>query len=130
MMEKDVRQINTTALAFMGDAVYEVYVRKHVMETGQTNADRLHQMAVPYVRAKGQAQAVKTMLTGFLSEEESALVRRARNRKTISKPKNADIIDYKMATAFEALIGFLYLSGEESRLEEVMAETVRIIENA
>ena len=47
MMEKDVRQINTTALAFMGDAVYEVYVRKHVMETGQTNADRLHQMAVP-----------------------------------------------------------------------------------
>lgn len=130
MMEKDVRQINTTALAFMGDAVYEVYVRKHVMETGQTNADRLHQMAVPYVRAKGQAQAVKTMLTGFLSEEESALVRRARNRRTISKPKNADIIDYKMATAFEALIGFLYLSGEESRLEEVMAETVRIIENA
>lgn len=130
MMEKDVRQINTTALAFMGDAVYEVYVRKHVMETGQTNADRLHQMAVPYVRAKGQAQAVKTMLTGFLSEGESALVRRARNRRTISKPKNADIIDYKMATAFEALIGFLYLSGEESRLEEVMAEAVRIIENA
>ena len=130
MMEKDVRQINTTALAFMGDAVYEVYVRKHVMETGQTNADRLHQMAVHYVRAKGQAQAVKTMLTGFLSEEESALVRRARNRRTISKPKNADIIDYKMATAFEALIGFLYLSGEESRLEEVMAEAVRIIENA
>ena len=130
MMEKDVRQINTTALAFMGDAVYEVYVRKHVMETGQTNADRLHQMAVPYVRAKGQAQAVKTMLTGFLSEEESALVRRARNSRTISKPKNADIIDYKMATAFEALIGFLYLSGEESRLEEVMAEAVRIIENA
>ena len=130
MMEKDVRQINTTALAFMGDAVYEVYVRKHVMETGQTNADRLHQMAVPYVRAKGQAQAVKTMLTGFLSEEESALVRRARNRRTISKPKNADIIDYKMATAFVALIGFLYLSGEESRLEEVMAEAVRIIENA
>ena len=129
-MEKDVRQINTTALAFMGDAVYEVYVRKHVMETGQTNADRLHQMAVPYVRAKGQAQAVKTMLTGFLSEGESALVRRARNRRTISKPKNADIIDYKMATAFEALIGFLYLSGEESRLEEVMAEAVRIIENA
>ena len=70
------------------------------------------------------------MLTGFLSEEESALVRRARNRRTISKPKNADIIDYKMATAFEALIGFLYLSGEESRLEEVMAEAVRIIENA
>ena len=130
MMEKDVRQINTTALAFMGDAVYEVYVRKHVMETGQTNADRLHQMAGPYVRAKGQAQAVKTMLTGFLSEEESGLVRRARNRRTISKPKNADIIDYKMATAFEALIGFLYLSGEESRLEEVMAEAVRIIENA
>ena len=59
MMEKDVRQINTTALAFMGDAVYEVYVRKHVMETGQTNADRLHQMAVPYVRAKGRHKLSK-----------------------------------------------------------------------
>ena len=68
-------------------------------------------------------------MDGFLSEKEASLVRRARNRRTSSKPKNADPIDYKMATAFEALIGYLYLSGEEQRLEEVMAEAVRIIEN-
>lgn len=68
-------------------------------------------------------------MDGFLSEKEASLIRRARNRRTSSKPKNADPIDYKMATAFEALIGYLYLSGEEQRLEEVMAEAVRIIEN-
>ena len=113
----------------MGDAVYEVYVRKRVMETGQVNADRLHIMAVPYVKAKGQAEAVRRLLEGFLSENEAALVRRARNRRTSSKPKNADLMDYKMATAFEALIGYLYLSGEAERLEEIMAEAVRIIEN-
>lgn len=124
----DIKQINTTALAFMGDAVYEVYVRKHVMETGQTNADKLHRMAVPYVRARGQAKAVRAMAYGFLTEEEAALVKRARNRRTLSKPKNADIIDYKMATAFEALVGYLYLSERRRRLEEVMAEAVRIIE--
>ena len=128
-MIKSLNQINTTALAYMGDAVYEVYVRKHVMESGQVNADKLHFMAVPYVKAKGQAEAVRALLDGFLSEKEASLVRRARNRRTSSKPKNADPIDYKMATAFEVLIGYLYLSGEEQRLEEVMAEAVRIIEN-
>mgnify|MGYP003370096547 FL=1 len=128
-MIKNLNRINTTALAYMGDAVYEVYVRKRVMETGQVNADRLHIMAVPYVKAKGQAEAVRRLLEGFLSENEAALVRRARNRRTSSKPKNADLMDYKMATAFEALIGYLYLSGEAERLEEIMAEAVRIIEN-
>ena len=128
-MIKNLNRINTTALAYMGDAVYEVYVRKRVMETGQVNADRLHIMAVPYVKAKGQAEAVRRLLEGFLSENEAALVRRARNRRTSSKPKNADLMDYKMATAFEALIGYLYLSGEADRLEEIMAEAVRIIEN-
>lgn len=129
MIAKDVKQINTTALAYIGDAVYEVYIRRHVMETGQQNADRLHSMAVPYVKAGGQAYAVKALMDGVLTEEEAALVKRARNRKTSSKPKNADIIDYKMATAFEALIGYLYLSGEIKRLEEIIAETVRIIES-
>ena len=68
-------------------------------------------------------------MDGFLSEKEAWLISGPLNRRTSSKPKNADPIDYKMATAFEALIGYLYLSGEEQRLEEVMAEAVRIIEN-
>ena len=128
MIAKDLRQINTTALAFIGDAVYEVYIRRHVMETGQVNADRLHSMAVPYVKAKGQATALRTLAEEFLTEEEKAITRRARNRRTSSKPKNADLMDYKMATAFEALIGYLYLAGEQERLKEVMAAAVNVIE--
>lgn len=128
MIAKDLRQINTTALAYIGDAVYEVYVRKHVMETGQVNADRLHSMAVPYVKAKGQATALRTLAEEFLTEEEKAITRRARNRRISSKPKNAELMDYKMATAFEALIGYLYLAGEQKRLKEVMAAAVNVIE--
>ncbi len=126
-MRQDIKNINTTALAYMGDAVYEVYVRRHVMETGQVNADKLHAMAVPFVRADGQAVAVKTLMRDFLTEEEVSLAKRARNHKTNSKPKNANPIDYKLATAFEALVGFLYLSGDITRMEEVIAEAIKII---
>ena len=110
---------NTTALAFIGDAVYEVYVRRRVLESGQANADKLHQMAVNYVRADGQAAALKSIYEK-LSEEEKDLVRRARNRKPASKPKNADPLIYKLATAFEALIGYLYLAGDEKRMDEII----------
>ena len=127
MIPAKVKQMNTTALAYMGDAVYEVYVRRHVMDSGQINADRLHYMAVPFVRAHGQATALNEMMKGFLTEEEASLARRARNHKTTSRPKNADPVEYKLATAFEALVGFLYLTGQEERLDQVMTRAVRII---
>ena len=72
MINPDVKQINTTALAYMGDAVYEVYIRKHVMETGHVHVDRLHAMAVPYVKAEGQAKAIKYLMDNILTEEEKA----------------------------------------------------------
>lgn len=128
MIAKDIKQINTTALAYMGDAVYEVYIRKHVMETGQVNTDRLHFMSVPYVKAEGQARAVKSIMNGFLTEEETALVKRARNHKSASKPRNANPIDYKLSTAFEALIGYLYLCGNIERMEEVIEKAIKVIE--
>ncbi|MCL1808293.1 MAG: ribonuclease III [Clostridiales bacterium] len=113
------KQLNTTALAFIGDAVYELHVRERVLESGQANADRLHSMAVKYVKAEAQAKAVRSIIDE-LSEDEQDLVRRARNRKPATKPKNADPLTYKMATAFEALIGRLYLDGDEKRLEEIL----------
>ena len=128
MLNPDVKQINTTALAYMGDAVYEVYVRRHVMETGHVHVDRLHQMAVPFVKAEGQAKAIKHMMENFLTEEEQALTKRARNHKIATTAKNATPMDYKWATAFEALLGYLYLIGDTCRLEEVVAEAISYIE--
>ena len=115
----DNKRINTTALAFIGDAVYELHVRKHVLDSGQANADKLHAMAVEYVNAAGQAKALKMIYPG-LSKEEQDLVKRARNRKSTSKPKNADPVAYKLATAFEALIGYMYLSENPDRMNEII----------
>ena len=128
-MEKlNPREINTTAVAFLGDAVYEIYARKYVMDSGQQNADRLHKAAIKYVCAAGQAKAVKSLMADFLSEEEVGLIKRARNRKTASKARSADAVTYKLATAFEALMGFLYLDGQSQRLEEVVLEALKRIE--
>ena len=126
MNEKEMKAVNTTALAFLGDAVYEVAVRKHILDTGQVNADKLHRIAVGFVRAEGQAAALKELMDE-LTAEEQALVRRARNRKITSKPKNADPVIYKLATAFEALIGWLYLSGNGERLRWLVGRSIKII---
>lgn len=143
MKQLNPKEINTTALAYIGDAVYEIYVREHVL--GQdlrgmdknfgAHVDALHKRAIRYVRADGQAKAVKAMLNeGFLGDEEAALVRRARNHKTASKPKNADAMDYKYATAFEALIGFWHLqaqaggAGAKQRMEEIIFKAFEKIE--
>lgn len=127
-MDLNSKDINSTALAYLGDAVYEVYIRKYVMETGQANADALHQMAVKYVRAGGQAKAIKKLMAGFLTEDEVKFVKRARNHKFTSKAKNADPVTYKLATAFEALIGKYQIDGDMERLEAVIEESIRIID--
>ncbi|MDR1571195.1 MAG: ribonuclease III [Clostridiales Family XIII bacterium] len=123
----DLLHGNTAALAFIGDAAYELYVRRHVMGLGLSHADRLHAAATRYVRASAQAGAVKLMYDG-LPEGEQALVRRARNRKTANKPRNADPAEYKWATAFEALLGYYCASGQEDRLREAAETAIGIID--
>jgi ribonuclease-3 family protein len=127
MGNQNIAYMNTTVLAFLGDSVYETYIRRHVIEKGQVNADLLHRAAVRFVRADAQAYALKSLMDG-LSQEEQNLVKRARNKKTSTKPKNADPVDYKWATAFEALIGFLYLSQNHDRMEEVVFQAIGLIE--
>lgn len=128
------KELNTGTMAFIGDAVYEVYVRMHVLEGGSAHADVLHRMAVSYVSAEGQAKAVKNLMVKDLTEEEYALVRRARNhkasssKKTRASKKGSDIITDKYATAFEALIGSLYLKGDTERMEELIKRSFEIIE--
>lgn len=127
MEKQNIAYMNTTVLAFLGDSVYETYVRNHVIEKGQVNADLLHRAAVRFVRADAQAQVLK-MIMEELSEEEQGLVKRARNKKISTKPKNADPVVYKWATAFEALIGFLYLSKNLERMEEIIFQAIELID--
>ena len=130
----EVRNLNTTALAFLGDSVYEVYVREKVLDSGETHADNLHRMAVKFVSAEGQAKAVKVLMESELTEEELSLVKRARNHKassskrTKASKKGSDIITDKLATAFEALIGWLYLNDRKERMEDLIGKAFEIIE--
>lgn len=127
MCKNNVKEMNTAALAYMGDAVYEVYVRKHVIESGRTSPKTLHRMSTAYVKAAGQAKIIKDMKEQ-LSEEEFAIVRRGKNHKVTSKAKNADIMTYRWATAFEALVGYLYLSGRIDRMEEIIMKAMEVID--
>lgn len=118
--------MNTTALAYIGDAVYEVYIRKHVLSKGSVHVDVLHQKSVEYVRADGQAAALKRIFDR-LTPDEQALVKRARNHKSSSRPKSTDPVTYKWATAMEALVGYLYLENQSRRLDEIMDWVIREI---
>ncbi len=126
MKVKNIREINTTALAYMGDAVYELAVREEMMKQGYYDVNRLHHIATLYVRASAQARIIKTIFDE-LDEQEQALVKRARNRKSATKARNADPVTYKWATAFEALTGYLYLTENEDRLSWLMDRAIGII---
>ena len=129
MREIDYKNYNSIALAFMGDAVYERYIRERILKSGTVGADKMHREAVRYVKAAAQECSLREMLDD-LTEDEQLVVHRARNHKITSKPKNADPLTYKMATAFEALLGYLYLSGREDRLAELMARAAETVEHA
>lgn len=120
--------MNSTTLAYMGDAVYEVRVREMLIEQDPHDVNKLHRMAVRYVSAAGQAKAMKKLADGFLTEEEVRLYKRARNHRSMSRPRNTDPRIYKIATGFEALLGYLFLAEESERLDEVIEEAIRIIE--
>ena len=112
----------------MVDAVYEVRGREMLIEHDPHDVGKLHKMAVRYVSAEGQAKAMRKLVNGFLTEDEIRLYKRARNHRTLSRSKNTDPRTYKVATGFESLIGYLFLAEESDRLDEVIEEAIRIIE--
>ena len=117
----DINTINVIALAYLGDAIYEAYIREKLIETGIAKVEDLQKVAVKYVSAKGQANILTTMLeSNLLTEFEIEIVKRGRNYKRSSHPKHTDIITYKLSTGFETLIGYLYLSKNIQRLEEIL----------
>ena len=125
----DVKQIKALALAYMGDAVYEQAIREHLLRSGRVKPNVLHREATHYVSAKSQAATLKMMqASGFLTEEEEAVMRRGRNAKSGSVPKNTDVVTYNYSSGFEAVIGYLHLLGRTERVQEIISEAIRFIE--
>lgn len=115
------KEINVLVLAYLGDTIYENYIRRFLISKNIGNVDSLQKEAVKYVSAKKQAEFLTKMIEeNFLTEEELTVVKRARNYKTKSHPKNCDIITYKYATGLEALIGYLDLENNKDRVTEIM----------
>jgi ribonuclease III len=117
----DTRNINVITLAYMGDAVYEVYIRKSLIDKNIALVDDLQKVAINYVSAKSQSKILNLLIDkDVLTLEEMDVVKRGKNYKRASHPKNTDILTYKNSTGFEALIGYLYLNNNKERLDNIM----------
>lgn len=111
---------NVLVLAYIGDAVYEVYIRNYLIKKNIVKVDKLQKEAVKYVSAKSQRVFLEKLINqNFFNQEEIAIIKRSRNHKGNRHPKNTDIITYKYATAFEAIIGYFYLINNK-KLDEMM----------
>ena len=115
------KDINVLVLAYLGDNVYEYYVRRHLINNKISNVNDLQKNAVSFVSAKNQARFLEELMNeNFFSDEEISIIKRARNHKGVSHPKNCDIVTYKHATALEALIGYLKLENQDDRIDAIM----------
>ena len=119
-IDKGWQEVNILVLAYLGDAVYELWVRKHLLEKGIAKVEEMHRRAIDYVRAKTQAEILRIILQE-LDETEKDVVRRGRNAKA-HHPRNVDVITYKHATAFEALVGYWYLTDKKDRMNEIFSK--------
>ena len=117
--EMDVNMLSPLTWAYVGDAVYELYIRTNLVNNTKLKPHKLHIESIKYVKAKAQADILKR-IEAELTNEEKEIVRRARNAENHHLPKNADPADYMYSTAFEGLIGFLYLTKKDERLKEIL----------
>jgi len=117
--ELEINTMSPLVWAYIGDGVYELFIRTYLIETTKLNPHYLHIETTKYVKAKAQAEILQK-IDKYLSEEEKEIVRRGRNAQNHHLPKNSDLYEYSHATAFEGLIGYLYLTGENERLNEIL----------
>lgn len=114
-------EYNVLVLAYLGDTIYENYVRKYLVNRFFSNVNEIQKESIKYVSAKSQAANVKRMFeSNFLSDDEIEIYKGGRNYRTTSHPKNTDIVTYKMATGLESLIGYLEIDGKRERIDEIM----------
>ena len=119
--------MSANALAFVGDAVFALYIRERLIGQSPGSAHRLHNLSTRYVKASAQARIIQALIP-VLDEEEMSVYKRGRNAKTVSMPKNAEMADYRQATGFEALLGLLHLAGRTERLREILDRSAAVIE--
>lgn len=126
---RDYRQLNGLALAYVGDAVYETYIRQHLVAQGHTRPSQLHRLSTHYVSAKAQARLIQKMLDEkMLNEEEESFYRRGRNSKSQTSAKNTEIKSYRMSTGFESVMGYLHLTKQEERVEQLVQWCIQQVE--
>ena len=113
-----VRMMHPLVLAYIGDTVYDLFVRTYLIYTNDVPVHQLHLMSISFVKAQSQSEALHKIVE-LLTEDEKNIVRRGRNAKSGTIPKNADVTEYRWATGFESLFGYLYLTGQEERLCEI-----------
>ena len=121
----EVKMLNPLVWAYVGDSVYELYVRIHLTNTSNAKPHKLHMESIKYVKAKAQAD-ILDKIESNLTEEELDIVRRGRNTENHHVAKNAEVADYAMSTGFEALIGYLYLTKQDKRLKEILDKTLEL----
>ena len=132
LFDKISERINSTymyspaQLAYAGDAVYELLVRSYVLKTHDISVNKMHRLTVRFVKAKAQAY-ILSKLNDELTDEEKKLVKRGRNAKVTSSPKNVEFMDYRYATGFETLLGYLYLNKDIDRLLYIFDRIIKII---
>ncbi len=117
--EEEINLLSPLTWAYVGDCVYELYIRTNLVNTTNLKPHKLHIEAIKYVKAKGQAKLLEKIESNLTTEEKD-IVRRGRNAQSHHLPKNANVQEYKYATAFEALIGYLYLTKKLTRLKEIL----------
>lgn len=119
LKENDANGFSPLVLAYMGDCVYELLIRTKVVNGGNMQVNKMHRQSAALVKASAQAEMMHVIME-YLTEEEMQIYKRGRNAKTVTMAKNATMADYRTATGFEALIGYLYLSGEERRMVDLV----------
>ena len=116
----NVNEYSPLVLAYLGDGVYELYIRSMIVSKTNMQVNKLHKEATSYVKAKAQSQLLEKIYEK-LTEEEITIFKRGRNAHSYTSAKNADIVDYRRATGFEALIGYLYITGKKDRIDELLS---------
>lgn len=119
----DLNSYSPLVMAYVGDAVFELYVRTLLVSKGNAPVHKLHQQSIAFVKAKSQSDTIHKLYESLTADEQD-IVRRGRNAKSGTIPKNADVTEYKYATGFETLLGYLYLKGDYTRLLELLKASV------